>query len=134
MQWFSCKMFCNDKFRRETTVMSVESRWNFESMFPSFSAVFLFKFLRMDKIHILLNKTLHRALTHWGFTVSIEWHCPESTAFLRLLSSTRVRNAPRAYFLRGRPSERLSGRLFCRKMVIKLKKYFIFTLARQQAL
>ena len=32
-------MFYNDKFHRETLARSDESRWSFESVFPSFFAV-----------------------------------------------------------------------------------------------
>ena len=54
-------MFYNDKFHRETLARGDESRWSFESVFPSFFAVFSLKFQHIDQTHsteITLQNTL----------------------------------------------------------------------------
>ena len=44
-------MFYNEKFHRETLARGDESRWSFESVFPSFFAVFSLKFQHIDQTH-----------------------------------------------------------------------------------
>ena len=49
-----------DKFHREAFAKGNESRWNFKSVFPSFSAGFPLQFFDIDQTHVLLkylNKT-----------------------------------------------------------------------------
>ena len=48
-------MFYNDKFHRETLARGDKSRLSFESVFPSFFAVFSLKFQHIDQTHILLK-------------------------------------------------------------------------------
>ena len=67
------KFFITKNFTAKLSPGAMKSRQSFESVFSSFSAVFALKFLHMDQSRILLNKTLRRALTRWGFTLTIEW-------------------------------------------------------------
>ena len=49
-----------DKFQREAFAKGDESRWNFKSVFPSFSFVFPLQFFHIDRTRVLLkyfNKT-----------------------------------------------------------------------------
>ena len=44
-----------DKFHREAFAKGDESRWNFKSVLPSFSAVFPLQFFHIDQTRVLLK-------------------------------------------------------------------------------